>query len=83
MLVCDKTGIIYKGREENMNPAKQWIAENTNQQMITGSISSALIDADIFIGVSVPNLISVEDIKRMADDPLVVFSSIDLSFIGC
>ncbi len=71
MLVCDKTGIIYKGREENMNPAKQWIAENTNQQMITGSISSALIDADIFIGVSGPNLISVEDIKRMADDPIV------------
>jgi malate dehydrogenase (oxaloacetate-decarboxylating) len=54
-----------------MNPAKQWIAENTNQQMITGSISSALIDADIFIGVSAPNLICVEDIKRMADDPIV------------
>ncbi len=71
MLVCDRAGIIYKGREENMNPAKQWIAENTNQQMITGSISSALIDADIFIGVSVPNIISVEDIKRMADDPIV------------
>ncbi len=71
MLVCDRAGIIYKGRKENMNPAKQWIAENTNQHMITGSISSALNSADIFIGVSVPGLISVEDIKRMADDPIV------------
>jgi malate dehydrogenase (oxaloacetate-decarboxylating) len=71
MLVCDKAGIIYKGRKENMNPAKQWIAENTNRQMITGSISAAMKDADIFIGVSAPNLISVEDIKLMARDPIV------------
>lgn len=71
MLVCDRAGIIYKGRKENMNPAKQWIAENTNRQMITGNISSALKSADIFIGVSVPDLISVEDIKHMADDPIV------------
>jgi len=71
MLVCDRAGLIYKGRRENMNPAKQWIAENTNQQMIRGSISSALNDADVFIGVSAPNLISAEDIKLMADDPIV------------
>jgi malate dehydrogenase (oxaloacetate-decarboxylating) len=71
MLVCDRSGIIYKGRKENMNPAKQWIAENTNRQMVAGSISSALDSADIFIGVSVPGLVSVEDIKRMADDPIV------------
>jgi malate dehydrogenase (oxaloacetate-decarboxylating) len=71
IIVCDRAGIIYKGREENMNPAKQWIAENTNQHMIKGNISSALKGADVFIGVSVPNLISVEDIKRMADDPIV------------
>jgi len=54
-----------------MNPAKQWIAENTNQHIIMGNISSALKGADVFIGVSVPNLVSVEDIKRMADDPIV------------
>ena len=71
MLVCDRAGLIYKGRRENMNPAKQWIAENTNQEMIKGSISSALNGADIFIGVSAPNLISAEDIKLMADDPIV------------
>ncbi|MFA6054344.1 MAG: malic enzyme-like NAD(P)-binding protein [Thermodesulfovibrionales bacterium] len=71
IIVCDRAGIIYKGRGENMNPAKQWIAENTNQHMIKGNISSALNVADVFIGVSVPNLVSVEDIKRMADDPIV------------
>ena len=71
ILVCDRAGIIYKGRKKNMNPAKQWIAENTNQQMITGSISTALKGADIFIGVSAPNAITVEDIKQMAADPIV------------
>jgi malate dehydrogenase (oxaloacetate-decarboxylating) len=71
ILVCDRAGIIHKGREENMTPAKKWIAENTNQQMIRGHISSAFKGSDVFIGVSVPNIISVEDIKRMADDPIV------------
>ena len=71
IIVCDRAGIIYKGRGENMNPVKQWIAENTNQHMIEGNISSALKGADLFIGVSVPNIVSVEDIKRMADDPIV------------
>jgi malate dehydrogenase (oxaloacetate-decarboxylating) len=70
MLVCDRAGIIYRGRKDNMNPAKQWIAENTNRHMIKGSMLSALNGADVFIGVSVPNLVSVEDIKRMAGDPI-------------
>jgi malate dehydrogenase (oxaloacetate-decarboxylating) len=71
MLVCDRSGIIRRDREENMNPAKQWIAENTNREMIKGNISSALNGADVFVGVSAPNLISVEDIKRMTYDPIV------------
>jgi malate dehydrogenase (oxaloacetate-decarboxylating) len=71
MLVCDRAGIIYKDRGENMNPAKEWIAENTNLNVIKGSISSALNRADVLVAVSAPNLISVKDIKRMADDPIV------------
>jgi malate dehydrogenase (oxaloacetate-decarboxylating) len=71
VLVCDRSGIIHRDREENMNPAKQWIAENTNRDMIKGNISSALNGADVFVGVSAPNLISVEDIKRMTYDPIV------------
>jgi malate dehydrogenase (oxaloacetate-decarboxylating) len=71
MLVCDRAGIIYKDRGENMNPAKEWIAENTNLNVIKGSISSALNRADVLVAVSAPNLISVKDIKLMADNPIV------------
>jgi malate dehydrogenase (oxaloacetate-decarboxylating) len=71
IVVCDSQGIIYKGREENMNPVKQWISENTNYRMMKGSIPSALDGADVFIGVSAPNLISADDLKRMAADPVV------------
>ena len=71
IVVCDSQGIIYKGRKENMNPVKRWISENTNHGMIKGSIPSALEDADVFIGVSAPDLISADDLKRMAADPVV------------
>jgi len=71
IIVCDRAGILYNGREEDMNPAKQWISENTNQDMMKGRISFALDGADVFIGVSAPDVLSVEDLKRMAPDPVV------------
>lgn len=71
IIVCDREGILFRGREKHMNPVKKWISENTNPRMIKGGISNALIGADLFIGVSVPNLISADDIKQMAADPIV------------
>lgn len=71
IIVCDRQGAIYKGRKRHMNPVKKWISENTNPEMIKGSLSDAMANADVFIGVSVPNLISVDDIKRMAIEPIV------------
>jgi malate dehydrogenase (oxaloacetate-decarboxylating) len=71
ILVCDREGIIYRGREKNMNPAKIWISENTNPRIITGSHSDAMRGADVFIGVSVPNILTVDDIRLMAADPIV------------
>lgn len=72
IIVCDREGAIYRGRKGHMNPVKIWLSENTNPRMIKGSLSDAMDGADIFIGVSAPNLIKVDDIKRMASD-LIVF----------
>jgi malate dehydrogenase (oxaloacetate-decarboxylating) len=71
LIVCDRNGPIYNGRDENMNPVKQWIADNTNSERISGNLGDALDGADVFIGVSGPNILTVEHIKRMKPDPVV------------
>ena len=71
IIVCDSAGTLYRDRGRNMNPSKIWIAENTNIEMIKGGISSALPGADVFIGVSAPDILSVDDMRRMAADPVV------------
>ena len=71
IIICDREGPIYRGRKKHMNPVKTWLSENTNPKMIKGSISAAMDGADVFIGVSAPNLITVDDIKRMTTDPVV------------
>jgi len=71
IIVCDSEGIIHKGRRRNMNPVKKWIAENTNPKMKKGNISDAMQKADVFLGVSAPNLITADDIKLMSANPVV------------
>ncbi len=66
----DRKGAIYDGRD-GLNEAKQWFAENTNAQKVQGSVGAVLKGADVFIGVSGPGIITVEDIKSMAADPIV------------
>jgi malate dehydrogenase (oxaloacetate-decarboxylating) len=68
---CDRSGILYKGRKENMNPVKEKIAEQTNAEKLKGSIAKALKGADIFIGLSQPGLVHSRDIRNMAKDPIV------------
>ena len=68
---CDRSGILYKGRKENMNPIKALIAENTNPGRIRGPIPKALNGADLFIGLSQPGVIHVKDIKKMARNPIL------------
>jgi malate dehydrogenase (oxaloacetate-decarboxylating) len=63
---CDRKGILYKNRKENMNPVKIQIAEETNPERLKGSISKALKGADIFIGLSQPGVIHPKDIKKMS-----------------
>ncbi|HSP56061.1 MAG TPA: malic enzyme-like NAD(P)-binding protein, partial [Dehalococcoidia bacterium] len=68
---CDRAGILYRGRKENMNPVKASLAEVTNPDCLTGSLVDAIAGADIFIGVSGPDLLAAEAIGKMAREPIV------------
>ncbi len=63
-------GIIRRG-EAYENPMYQWYAEHTNPDNVGGTLSDAMEGADVFIGVSGPNVITVDDLKKMARDPIV------------
>jgi malate dehydrogenase (oxaloacetate-decarboxylating) len=68
---CDRTGIVYKGRKEGMNPVKERFAAITNPHGLRGTMRDAMEGADLFLGLSAPNVVTVEDIKRMNRDPIV------------
>ena len=67
---CDKFGIICKGDASN-NPAQEAIAEITNLEHKTGTLADALCGADVFIGVSAPNLVNEDMVKSMANDSIL------------
>jgi malate dehydrogenase (oxaloacetate-decarboxylating) len=71
LLICDSHGIIHKGRKEGMNPEKEELAELTNEHAIKGTLADAMQDADVFIGVSAPGIVSREMVASMASDPIV------------
>ena len=68
---ADRAGAIYKGRTENMNQVKEWFADHTNADHVTGSLSACMQGADVFIGVSSPGLLTGADLKKMAKDSIV------------
>ena len=71
IIMCDRTGIIYSGREEGMNPIKDEMAKVTNLEGEKGSLADALIGADAFIGVSAPNTVTKKMVSSMAKDAIV------------
>jgi len=71
ILLCDRTGIIYKGREKGMNWAKDEMAEVTNKNRKTGSLADAMVGADVFIGVSSANIVSEEMVASMNSDAII------------
>jgi malate dehydrogenase (oxaloacetate-decarboxylating) len=71
IVVCDRAGAIYKGRRRDMAPHKKALAERTNPKGLKGSISGAMRGADVFIGLSAPNIITPEDIRGMSKEPVV------------
>lgn len=71
IIMCDRKGGIYKGREEDMNPYKTEIAEVTNLSKKRGNLKDLIVGADIFIGVSVPGVMTKEMVETMAEDPII------------
>jgi malate dehydrogenase (oxaloacetate-decarboxylating) len=66
----DRAGAIVGG-ETYDNPAWRWYAENTNPRRERGRLSDVIAGADVFIGLSGPKVLTVEDVKQMAADPIV------------
>ena len=61
---------MHQGQED-LDPARQWIADHTNRDRFAGSLKQAMAGADVFIGVSAPNLLTGEDIATMAENAIV------------
>jgi malate dehydrogenase (oxaloacetate-decarboxylating) len=72
MVVCDTQGIIFRGREGlYKNKYKFIIAEETNHLSRKGTLADAMLDADVFIGVSGPEIVTEEMIRSMNRNPIV------------
>jgi malate dehydrogenase (oxaloacetate-decarboxylating) len=71
VVLCDREGAIYSGRKSGMNPAKEEIARRTNRGGIEGKLADALKGADVFVGVSGPNVLTKSMVRSMASDPIV------------
>jgi malate dehydrogenase (oxaloacetate-decarboxylating) len=67
---CDSRGILHEGRE-GLNETKMWFVENTNHEGRTGGLTEAISGADLFLGLSVPGVLTVEHLESMAEDPIV------------
>ena len=70
IILCDKVGAIYDGIEE-INVAQAEMAKISNPNKEKGSLADVLKGADVFIGVSAPNLVTEEMVKTMAENPVV------------
>ncbi len=67
----DEHGILHRGRAKGMDFMKRWVAANTNPRQAKGTLAEAVRGADVFIGLSVPGILTVRDVKRMARDRIV------------
>ena len=70
VIVADSRGILGPDRE-GLNGSKAWLAANTNRQGRTGDLKGAIEGADVFVGVSGPNVLQPLDLAAMATDPIV------------
>ena len=69
--LCDRVGAIYAGRPENMNWIKTEMAEVTNLRRQAGTLADVVRDADVFIGVSQPGLLTGDMVRTMHRDAIV------------
>ncbi len=68
IIVCDRQGVIYKGREDDMGAEKEAYATTRNER----TLAEALENADAFLGLSGPNMVTAEMVSKMADAPLIM-----------
>lgn len=71
IILCDTKGTLYEGRE-GLNKYKEEISLVTNKEKLKGSLSDAMVNADVFIGVSVKGLVSKDMVSSMAKDAIVM-----------
>lgn len=65
--MCDSKGVIYKGRKEGMNPYKEKFAQDTDKR----TLAEAFVGADVFMGVSIANVVSKEMVASMNEKPII------------
>ena len=70
VVVTDSEGIVHAGRPV-LDSDKQWLADHTNPEGLTGDVYRALQGADVFVGVTGGERITVEDVKAMGSDPII------------
>lgn len=70
IIVSDVHGAVHAGRD-NLDSNLRWIAENTNPQGYSGDLKGSVAGADVFIGVSAPNLLGGDDIAEMNEDSII------------
>ncbi|MGH3472648.1 MAG: NAD-dependent malic enzyme, partial [Nocardioidaceae bacterium] len=61
IVACNRRGAVHRDQPD-LDPALQWIADHTNPDRVSGSLAQVLVGADVFIGVSGPNLITGDDV---------------------
>jgi malate dehydrogenase (oxaloacetate-decarboxylating) len=72
IIICDSKGILHESRSDlSENSAKLRLARRTNRNNVTGQLVDAMVDADIFIGVSVANAVTSEMVTQMKKDPII------------
>ena len=70
LIMCDRFGILYRGAD-HMNEAQSLMAEITNRDNLQGTLKDAMNGADVFVGVSAPNVVDESMIASMNDKPIM------------
>ncbi|GAB1642404.1 NAD-dependent malic enzyme [Krasilnikovia sp. MM14-A1259] len=70
IIAYDRLGALHRGMPD-LTPTWRWLAEHTNRDGYEGDLPGAIAGADVFIGVSAPNLLTGDDIAKMADKSIV------------
>lgn len=71
VILCDTNGIIYEGRSVGMNSFKDEMARITNKEHKKGTLSDALVEADVFVGVSAAGAVTQEMVRSMRHSPII------------